>query len=417
MTKRTMSDYIDDSIDYNEIFTYKSLYDSKHDYSLEGKKLQYIKTCFQKVVLNIKDNNFVKAIEYLDKIIKLDPLSINAYKYYSLIYIKQEDIDNLMLIYAKLQEIDPHNYNSYNYGICYLKKYDINRAEIQFKKTIQNYPLNIKAREKLIHIYKKVRNIFEMYSMYREILSINPSYNTTEYILLNFDNIIKNIKKIYFQIYNENIELTTYEDILFIEDKYKKTYRDDQKNIKINLALASYVYIFDINRAIAIYKYIISIDNNNLISHHNLLRIYLTTHLNADIESICLDIIKINSNYVDAYYYLAIIYNNKEDLVKSNIYCNEVLKLDESCFEIYFILASINTKMNNVDSAVSNYLKIIESDPTNIKAYFKLANLFFNNNRLIEAEESYLKVLELDPYHIDSIINIDAIITNQMYII
>jgi len=415
MSKRKLSDYIDDSINYDDIFHHKNLFDPTHDYILEGKKLRYIQVCFQKVVLHIKDKNFVKAIEYLEKIIKLDPLSITAYKYYSLIYIKQDDIDNLMLIYTKLQELDSQNYNSYNFGICYLKKNDIHRAEIQFKRTIQNYPLNIKAREKLIHIYKKDRNIFAMYSMYREILSINPSYNTTEYILLNFDNIIENIKKIYFKIYNENIEITTYEDILFIEDKYKKTYKEDQKNIKINLALANYVYMFDIDRAIAIYKYIISIDNNNLISHHNLLNIYLTTHLNSEIENLCLDIIKINPNYVDAYYYLAIIYNGKEDLVKSNIYCNEVLKLDESCFEVYFILASINTKMNNVDCAVCNYLKIIESDPTNIKAYFKLANLLFNNNRLIEAEKTYLKVLELDPSHLDSLINIDAIITRQMY--
>ena len=222
------------------------------------------------------------------------------------------------------------------------------------------------------------------------------------------------IKKIYYEVYKKEVKVDTYEDLIKIERQYIDSYNDDKKNIKICLALASYIYMYDINKAVSTYKYIISLDNNNLISRHNLLKIYQKYYIDIDIEQLCLDIIRINPNYIDAYFYLAIYYNKNNELIKTKNYCNEVLILDPTNIDIYYIIAELNIKMNNISDAEIYYNKIIEIDPLEIKAYFKYGNLLFNTNKYREAIEQYSKVLEIDPTHIDSIINIDAILTIEL---
>ena len=410
MTKRSIYDMIDNDIDYTTIFSYANLV----KYKLINKPSN-IDIYLTESILLIKEKSYKKAKEYLDKIINLDPYNINAYKYYTQIYIKTNEIDNLIIIYNKLKKIDPFYNYSYNIGICYLRKDDLHSAEIEFKKIVLDEPLYVKSKLKLIYIYKKMRNIFAMYKEYKQILLIDPSYTTTEYILSNFDNIIDKIKKIYYEVYKKEIKIETYEDLMIVERQYLDTYQDNPKNIVINLALASYIHIYDINKAVSTYKYIISIDNDNLISRHNLLRIYLKYNIDIDIEQLCLDIIRINPSYIDAYFYLAIYYNKNDELSKTKIYCNEVLKLDPSHIDIYYIIADINIKIKNINDAEMYYKKIIELEPFETTVYFKYGNLLFNTNKLLEAKEQYLKVLDIDPTHIDSIINIDAILTIELY--
>ena len=245
-------------------------------------------------------------------------------------------------------------------------------AEKVFKKYTQIYPLHIKAKLKLIYIYKKMRNIFGMNTEYKKILEIDPTYITTEYIISNFDIIIENIKITYFNIFNSNIKLESYEDILHIETKYCKTLKNNPNNIKIQFALSNYLYLFEyINNSIDIYKKIILIDKDNLEARYFLLKIYVKHNKYTEIEQICLDIIQINPKYINAYYYLAIVYHNREDIINAKLLCDKVLELNPSHTNVNFIIASIYLKMNNINDAKLYLNKIIEVNPLSIKTYFE----------------------------------------------
>lgn len=88
--------------------------------------------------LKIQNKNFVEALEYFNKLIKLDNQNIKAYSLRGYINNQLNDFDGAISDFSRIIVLQPNNSGAYdNRGICKKNKGDYQGALVDYSKAIQ----------------------------------------------------------------------------------------------------------------------------------------------------------------------------------------------------------------------------------------------------------------------------------------
>ena len=302
-------------IDYNEIFSYKNLFDKTFNYKKKVKLYDLIYE-FNKCIYNL---DYINARVYINKILKLEPTSQNLNKY-AHILIKLKDFTKLEDILKEIILLNPFEDRAYvNLALCYLKLHQQKKAIQQLQYAIKLNPTNIQTKIYLINIYRNNGYIFDILYEVDIILQIEPNnifgLNTRIRVL----HIISQIAKDYNMIYNHQIDIRTYEDLNKIIFKYRSDIQLYPTNLLIKLAYGNlYFRLHQLNMAIEIFNEIVEIDNTYILAYYNLFHIYILINDIDNLEKTCTSILALNPTHTKANYYMTLIEYDRTDIYKAH---------------------------------------------------------------------------------------------------
>lgn len=155
-----------------------------------------ILTHFNLGVKFYNQREFLKAIQAYQKVIKLDPIYIEAYNNLGIVYQEIGDLDKAFEAYQKSVEINPQYEKGYNnLGILLYLKGRNEEALETFQKALTINANNIESHINLGVLFKKQGQLNKAIESYHKALDINPLHREIHY----------NIALLYEQL--ENIEL------------------------------------------------------------------------------------------------------------------------------------------------------------------------------------------------------------------
>ena len=391
------------------------------------------------------DKNIVKTLAELYRETEQIYMSIEAYNVLSDLMTRDEDVANIQLIIAELNE-EVHNFPA---------------AFEAYKRRLSIYPTNIETNKKIAELYIKIGN----YPVALETLLYMLEFvEDPKVLLLVYDNIIdlyvetedyeKAIEysekllevqgsdkfKIRDNIAHFNIKLGKVQDgILILEDLVLMS----QNEYEITLKLAE-AYIENKEYKKALERYLLLLDKATPREAKNINGLLCEMYIKWSEEKVEEKKFSEADNMLDSaaqynpinpevyYHYSKIKYSQKmyigavEQVNKALEYdkdhkytakymilladshhnlgnffeekkaLSDLLKYDEKNAEGLFRLGVMYATQNDIRNAEETLKKAITFDPTLLQAKYNLALIYENNNRE-KAKELYLEILEEDP--------------------
>jgi len=224
-------------------------------------------------------NEYQKAINCYEKVIEVNPNFCNAYFNLGVIFYTLKDHQKAKNYYEKAIEIDPNHSGAYNnLGIIFYISGDIQKAKDCYEKAIEINSSYADAHNNLGIAFNKLGNASKAKDCYEKAIEINPSYadahnnlgtiykesGDTQKAKINFEKAIK-IKPNYAEAHNN---LGTLFSDLSDGPKAKESY---EKAIKVN---PNYTLAYwnlhsltsDIDDSLIILKKLHEIDNKHILA-------------------------------------------------------------------------------------------------------------------------------------------------------
>ena len=147
---------------------------ARSNFMSNDKKLS-IKTIFNLAIENQKKNNFQKAKNLYDEILKINPTLHEVYNNLGLIFFIEGNNEKAKHNYKKAIDIKPNFINAHqNLGSLFQKLGDNQEAKKCFKKVIEIDPKLVNAQYNLGLVLQKMGNNEEAKNCFKKVIKINP---------------------------------------------------------------------------------------------------------------------------------------------------------------------------------------------------------------------------------------------------
>ena len=310
------------------------------------------------------ENNLSKAMDFAQKIFKLDSFFTASYNTMAKIYDKKEDYEKAIQMYEKLSKLNPLFNSTYNFDVAgtYYKlalkekialNYDL--ALKHLAQSIKFFPDYYQAYDNIADIYKNINQLDSAKNYYSRSIEINPR-NPKPY---------NSLGEIYLQEKKDELALKNFLTAIDCDEKYILAYQ--------NLG-RYYSNIKDFEKAEEYYNQIIKIKPEFS-------------------QNISFDFAQLYNN-------LALKFLDEENYSKSEEYFKKALKKDENFSEIYYNLGLLYAKLNNHKKALEYYDLAISQNEKFLFSYLKAANSCLILEDILRAKKYLLKAMELDKYNV-----------------
>jgi len=293
----------------------------------------------------MKREKFEDAIRYFEKILRKRENDSRLMKKLAICYEGLEENEKARLIYQRLSEANPGDYNiNLSLGKIFLKMNMSDNAIVVLEKTRKIEPTRGEPYTLLGDLYSSKGMMEEAISYYKKALEVDPA------------------------------------------------------NIGAKLSLAD-IYgekrLYD--RAIASYKEIINSNPKLVEAHEKLADIYMQRELYDYSVDELKKVVELRPDGANAYFKLANIFmelSRTEDAIK---YYEEGLKRDSRNIDNRFKLAELYLKKYRLDDAISEYKRIIAIDEENVDAHFFLGKAYREKGMIDEAVGEFILVVNIAP--------------------
>lgn len=352
-------------------------------------------------------NNYSRAIQYLDKVLQLNPLHVNSLKIYRTIKERQEDFNTVLSISEKLFENEPNTENLKALVkilvklklFCELDKYKNSQyfnddVKIECAKAFYENGEIEKTKELLTQCNSENENVLLLNGR------IKFDENDFEAAQDIFNKIGKN---------SQNPEILNFlglfdlENMNFIDaiKNFSKAANIDKSNDKYYYNLAN-AYFFNgwIEEAQKAYSKALYIAPDNIDYRYSLAYLYYDqkdfTKAKKEIDAI----LEINPKHSQARVIKALLLAQKKDFLGAKNILEENLQngFDDNFTKIS--LSKIYAELNIFNKAEDLINEIIEQNPENLNYLSDLAEIYIKQKNYEKALELAKKILDINPNYI-----------------
>lgn len=353
-------------------------------------------------------NNYSRALQYLDKVLQINPVHINSLKLYRTIKEREEDFDSVLSISEKLFENDPNpeNLKELIKVLVKLKLF----CEIDKYKDSQYFNDDVKI-ECANALYKNGEK-----GKAKEML--NQCHTENEEVLLlcgkiKFDeNDFESAQEIFNRIgkNSQNPEVLNYlglfdlENMNFIEaiKNFSKASNLDKSNAKYYYNLANaYFYNGWIEEAQKAYSKALYIEPDNIDYRYSLAYLYFDkndfTKSKKEIDAI----LDVNPKHPQAKVLKALLLAQNKDLLGAKQILEENLQQYNDDFT-KVSLSKIYTELNIFNKAEELINEVIKNNPENLNYLNDLTEIHLKEKNYDKALELVNKILSINPNYISA---------------
>ncbi|EAS07587.2 tetratricopeptide repeat protein (macronuclear) [Tetrahymena thermophila SB210] len=399
--------------------------------------------------------NSLKAVEYIQKQMELEPQNADVYHRLGQLY-HQSNPEEAKKNYIKSLQLDPKQ-KMVNYRLGLLEKeftqqikyyqneliinpqnieaisavamslqcqgkYDL---ALQFlQKGLKRDPNNYILYKNIANVYSIQRKYYESIESYKQALNLNAQNIELLFLLANTyflsgqtENAIDNYKEAiklnpsyhqsYFELGKIYEELKQYQQAVEQFQVYLQ-YQPNSSETYYKIGMIEYLHFKNIQKAQICFIQSIQLNPNNNSSCYRYLGLIqneLGDYKQA--KQNFLQAIEINKNEEDLYFILAqISYNYFKDIWQAIEYLEKYLQLFPNQEKQEQLLNEWYLKVNNTVRARETYEKQIQENPQNISAIMKIASIEYQVKNYHKSIFQYNKVLEIDPNNKLSLYNI-----------
>jgi len=369
--------------------TVESIENKKEKYKEKKNRKEYIKSIEKTYSLNLlegvdteeryieeglkysNNNDFNKAIEQFNKVIKLNNKNDKVYFYLGNSYDNLGKHEEAIKSYKKAIDINP-NYDDayYNMGNTYNNLKQYKEAIESYKKSIEINPNNDSAYNNMGSAYNNLKQYKEAIESYKKAIDINPN-NDSAYNNMGSAYFIMGIKYDMLKQYKEAIE------------SYKKAIEIDPNfDLAYSRMGTTYGELEQYKEAIKSYKKAIEINPNDYQAYTNMGYTYNNLKQYKEAIESCKKAIKINPNYDMAYYNMGNTYNNlgkNEEAIESY---KKLIEINPNGYIAYLNLLETDLILNNkfTENNIKNkFLENFKENKESIKKY-KMLEILENIN-------------------------------------
>lgn len=168
----------------NELFSFDQEDDNERQYYEEivlEEKNMTVDERITKACHFLEDRNYKEAEKRLELILKNNPGYSEAYIYLAKCYIEQSKYEQTIELLNKGLNIDFSDEMYVLLGICYRMQADFNKAELMFKKALENNMKNFEAYSNLGYLYRDQKRYSESENILKKALSSGLTNNPEIY--------------------------------------------------------------------------------------------------------------------------------------------------------------------------------------------------------------------------------------------
>lgn len=411
---------------------------------------------FTKAQIARKRGNFEKAIEYLEKAIKIDPGSLYLKRELALFYAQQnnkhkalviiknilennpDDVETLILsgkihqnlkntvaakeAYKKVIEIDKAKENIYLIlGGLYIKDNEMSDALSVFRQLVHNFPASYPGRFFLGKIYSQEGNYKEAEKQLKKAIDLQPELVEPRFELLNIYHAQgkkqdpEKVYKIYKDILKKNpnnfraaLELGCYYHEKGKVRDAEKLFIDLGKRSKSKFAiilnvLQLYIDKKEYSTAITILEGMLKGAPENSDIHH-ITGIAFYGKKDNDKAMMHFKKVKPDSRfYQDAIVHVSYLYQEKGDIKKAINHLKEAINKTPDDPELFYYLSTFYEDIQKFKDAETALKKAIEISPNEEKFLFRLGVVYDKWNRKEDSIKTMKAVIELNPEHANAL--------------
>jgi len=411
---------------------------------------------FTKAQISRKKGNFEKAIEYLEKAIKIDPGSLYLKRELALLYAQQnnkrkalviirnildnnpDDVETLILsgkihhnlkntvaakeAYKKVIKIDKSRENIYLIlGGLYIKDNELSDALSVFRQLVDNFPASYPGRFFLGKIHSQKGNYKEAEKQLKKALALQPELVEPRFELLNIyraQGKKQDPEKIY-GIYkdilkkNPNNVRAALELGWFYHEKGKvrdaqKLFIDLGKKSKSKFAIILNILQLYIDKekysaAITILAGMAKGDPENSDIHH---LAGLAFYGKKDNDKAMMHFKKVKPGsrfYQDAIVHVAYLYQEKGEVKKAINHLKDAINKTPDDPELFYYLSTFYEDIKKFKDAETALKKAIEISPNEEKFLFRLGVVYDKWNRKEDSIKTMKAVIKLNPEHANAL--------------
>ncbi len=411
---------------------------------------------FTKAQIARKKGDFEKAIEYLEKAIKIDPESLFLKRELALVYAQQnnkhkalaiinkilknnpDDVETLILsgkihhnlkntvavkkIYQKVIEIDKSRENIYLIlGGLYIKDDEMSEALNVFRQLVHHFPASYPGRFFLGKIHSQKGNYKDAEKQLKKAIALQPELAEPRFELLNIyraQGKKQNPEKIY-KIYKDILEKNPnnvraafelgnyYHERGKIRDA-EKLFIDLGQRSKSKFAiilniLQLYIDKKKYNAAITILKGMLKGAPESSDIHHVA---GMALYGKKDNDKAMLHFKKVKPGsrfYQDAIVHISYLYQEKGDMKNAINHLKEAINTTPDDPELFYYLSMFYEDMEKFKDAVTALKKAIEISPSEEKFLFRLGVVYDKWNKKEDSIKTMKAVIELNPKHANAL--------------
>lgn len=353
-----------------------------------------------------------KAIKILEKILKIDPFSIQAYYSLGLAYQKMEDFPKAKNMFEKVIEIDPESIPSLLLlGEANEKENNLKSAVLYYEKALKKTPENFALRMQMVSLYSKLK-LFDKMENLLQIYADDPSppMEANLWLALVYENKKEWEKALHYYlraqkgIHNSELhiraasiysQLGDHKNALkSLKTAVKQSPQEHQFHYFLGLA---YLDIKKPKKAIKEFEKTIELEKDFASAYFQLGIALDSVKKWPEAEKMFKHVIKIDPTNSSAYNYLGYTYADRnENLFEARKLIEKALEIDQDNPAYADSLGWLNFREGNILRAIDHLKSAVESMP-DPAIFDHLGDCYHALENSPEAALNYSNALRLDP--------------------
>lgn len=336
-----------------------------------------------------RNNNFEKAIEYINDALRQDPSRITLYKKLNSLYSYTNNYTELIDVYEKAINKYPNMLELY-YDLAELyskTKAEPNKTIDLFTKAVKENPNNDLLNLYLGDAYYSNREFDKSLENYKKSVELNPN---------NVDSYGKIIGLYWDLNDNENV-------MKFANEAIKNNKEFAMGYLWLG---SSYLRQNKINDAIASIKKSINVKPDFVVAYNSLGMAYKVAKKYDEAIEQFSKALELNANYQESALNLGDTYVIKGDYNSAEKVYEGILAKEPYNEAVFFALGNMYTESKNFDKSIKSFEKAILLNPKSLDSRNNLGNVYLKQNKLDEAIEEFEKVLKIEPKYATAYYNI-----------
>jgi tetratricopeptide (TPR) repeat protein len=314
-----------------------------------------------------EQGNVVKAEEYLEKSLKLQPQRADAYDHLGRIALLKGQYDKALMLFHRALEIDPAT-SGIHFRIAKAQVFlgKLEDAVLELQKDIELFPQASDSYGLLGETYLQLKDYQKAKENFEAAIRTKPDYT-----------------KAYYGLAAACARLGLKDESKDAQQKFKHYEAEDQKAGRHWRQVLEPLMVT--RRSVAH-------------THTDIGRVY-NEHGNQDkAEQLWQKAVLFDPNNIDCRFHLAASYLQKSKLTDALGLYEQITQIEPENGVSYFFIGNINARLNRFDDAEKAYKKVIEVAPNRSEGYHALARLYLQLNRnLSEAKKLAARAVEMEP--------------------
>ena len=403
----------------------------------------------------LKEEDYEKSEQFLNKAIELDPKIAFAYEVRGNLYFTLEEFDQAISNFGEAIKLYPEYAEAYNNrGFAYFKLRRLNEAVGEYSIAIELDPKLAKAYGNRGLAYCELKQLGKAMRDCDKAIELDPklaeAYNNrglVYYELEQFNEAIKDydkaieldqkITRAYYNRANAYYKLRRFEEAMRDCDKaieldpeyaeaynnrgayydelkqFEKAMEDFDEAIRLNPRLAEayinragvYFKLKQFNKAIQECNKAIELDSKHLAGYANREDVHCEWKQFDDALKDHNGIVRPDSKIAAAYKIRGLGYFGLMEFDKALYDLSKAVKLDPGIAESYLYRGRVYYELKQLNKAIRDYNKVIELDPELALAYYNRGSIYCELKQFEKAMEDFDEAIRLDPRLAEAYIN------------